>query len=52
MFVLSKNYLRACEDDIAAGSEHIADPDRYLIVSAGARLQGTLAAFAVPRGAA
>ena len=41
MFVLSKNYLRACGDDIAAGSEHIADPDRFLIVSVGARLQGT-----------
>jgi hypothetical protein len=51
MFVLSKNYLRACGDDIAAGSEHIADPDRLLIVSAGARLQGTLAAFAVPADA-
>ena len=51
MFVLSKNYLRACGDDIAAGSEYIADPDRFLIVSTGARLQGTLAAFAVPADA-
>ena len=51
MFVLSKNYLRACGDDIAAGAEHIADPDRLLIVSAGARLQGNLAAFAVPADA-
>jgi hypothetical protein len=51
MFVLSKNYLRACGDDIAAGSVHIADPNRFLIVSTGARLQGTLAAFAVPADA-
>ena len=51
MFVLSKNYLRACGDDIATGAEHIADPDRLLIVSAGARLQGDLAAFAVPADA-
>jgi len=51
MFVLSKNYLRACGDDIAAGSELIADPDRFLIVSAGAWLQGILAAFAVPADA-
>ena len=51
MFVLSKNYLRACGDDIAAGSGHIADPDRLLIVSAGARLHGDLAAFAVPADA-
>jgi hypothetical protein len=51
MFVLSKNYLRACGDDIAAASEHIAAPDRLLIVSTGARLQGTLASFAVPADA-
>jgi hypothetical protein len=43
--------LVACGNDIAAGSTHIADPDRFLIVSAGARLQGTLAAFAVPADA-
>ena len=51
MFVLSKNYLRACGDDIAAASEHIANPNQLLIVSAGARLQGDLAAFAVPADA-
>jgi hypothetical protein len=51
MFVLSKNYLRACGDDIAAAAGHIADPDRLLIVSAGARLDGELAAFAVPADA-
>jgi hypothetical protein len=51
MFVLSKNYLRACGADISAASESITDPDRFLIVSAGARLQGDLAAFAVPADA-
>ena len=51
MFVLSKSYLRACGADIAAACEYIADPDRLLIVSAGARLQGELAAFAVPADA-
>ena len=51
MFVLSKSYLRACGADIAAACEYIADPDRFLIVSAGARLQGDLAAFAVPADA-
>jgi hypothetical protein len=51
MFVLSKNYLRACEADIAAACECITDLDRFLIVSAGARLQGDLAAFAVPADA-
>lgn len=51
MFVLSKNYLRACGEDIAASSRQIADPNRLLIVSAGARLQGDLAVFAVPADA-
>ena len=51
MFVLSKNYLRACGADIAAACEYITDLDRFLIVSAGARLQGDLAAFAVPADA-
>ena len=51
MFVLSKSYLRACGADIAAACEYIADPDRLLIVSAGARLRGDLAAFAVPADA-
>jgi len=51
MFVLSKNYLRACGDDIAAASERTADPDRFLIVSAGGRPEGDLAAFAVPADA-
>jgi hypothetical protein len=51
MFVLSKSYLRACGADIAAACEYIADLDRLLIVSAGARLRGDLAAFAVPADA-
>ena len=51
MFVLSKSYLRACGADIAVACEYIAEPDRFLIVSAGARLQGDLAAFAVPADA-
>jgi hypothetical protein len=51
MFVLSKSYLRACGADITAACEYIADLDRLLIVSAGARLQGDLAVFAVPADA-
>ena len=51
MFVLSKSYLRACGADIAAACEYIADLDRLLIVSSGARLQGNLADFAVPADA-
>ncbi len=51
MLVVSKNYLRACGEDIAAASEYLADPDRLFIVSAGGRPQGDLAAFAVPADA-
>ncbi len=51
MFVLSKNYLRACGADLAAACERITDPDRFFIVSAGGRPEGDLAAFAVPADA-
>jgi hypothetical protein len=51
MFVLSKNYLRACGVDLAAACECLADPDRLFIVSAGGRPDGDLAAFAVPADA-
>jgi hypothetical protein len=51
MFVLSKSYLHACGADIATAFEYLVAPDRLLIVSSGARLQGDLAAFAVPADA-
>jgi hypothetical protein len=51
MFVLSKSYLRACGADIIAACERITDLDRFLIVSAGARSEGDLAAFMVPADA-
>jgi hypothetical protein len=51
MFVLSKNYLRACGADLAVACEHITDPDRCFIVSVGGRPEGDLAAFAVPADA-
>jgi hypothetical protein len=51
MFVLSKNYLRACAADLAAACQHLTDPDRLFIVSAGGRPDGDLAAFAVPADA-
>jgi hypothetical protein len=51
MFVLSKNYLGACGADIAAARAHISDLNRLLIVSAGARPQGDLAAVMVPADA-
>jgi hypothetical protein len=51
MLVLSKNYLRACGADVAAATECHAEPSRLFIVSAGGRLVGDLAAFAVPADA-
>jgi hypothetical protein len=51
MFVLSKNYLRACGADLTAACERVTDPDRFFIVSAGGRPEGDLAAFAVPADA-
>ena len=51
MFILSKNYLRACGADLAVACEQITDRDRLFIVSAGGRPDGELAAFAVPADA-
>jgi hypothetical protein len=51
LFVLSKAYLRACEADIAAARADIHDPDHLVIVSAGGRPEGDLAAFMVPADA-
>ena len=51
MFVLSKNYLRACGADMAAACECLTDPNRFFIVSAGGRPDGDLAAFTVPADA-
>jgi hypothetical protein len=48
MLVLSRNYLRACGEDIAAASGYLASPDQLFIVSAGGRQDGDLAAFAAP----
>lgn len=51
MFVLSKSYLRACETDLISAREVVMDPDRFFIVSAGARPEGELAATMVPADA-
>jgi hypothetical protein len=51
MFVLSKNYLRACGADIAAARAGISDLNQLLIVSAGAPAQGEMADNLVPADA-
>jgi hypothetical protein len=51
LLVLSAPYLRACGDDAAAASRLAADPDRFMIVSAGARNSGLLGDLMVPADA-
>lgn len=51
MLALSPPYLTACGNDIAAAVRALTDPNRLLIVSAGARRSGTLAPFLVPADA-
>jgi hypothetical protein len=51
LLVLSTPYLRACEDDIAAAIGLVRDPDRFMVVSAGARSPGLLGNVMVPADA-
>jgi hypothetical protein len=51
MLVLSNNYLRACAADVAAARALISDPDRLIVVCAGARPRGELADVMVPADA-
>jgi hypothetical protein len=38
LLALSASYLDACRDDIAAAAEEVADPDTFMVISAGTRL--------------
>jgi hypothetical protein len=51
LLVLSAPYLRACEHDIAAANRLVRDPDRFMVVSAGARNPGMLGDVMVPADA-
>jgi hypothetical protein len=51
LLVLSAPYLRACGDDVVAASTLAGDPDRLMIVSAGARNPGPLGGLTVPADA-
>jgi hypothetical protein len=51
MLALSASYLAACRDDIAAAAAELHDPDRLLVISAGARRPGLLAGLIVPADA-
>jgi hypothetical protein len=51
MVVLSSPYLDACRDDIAAAATSVTDPQRFMVISAGARHSGPLANLMVPADA-
>jgi hypothetical protein len=51
MLALSATYLGACRADIAAAAKELHDPDRLLVISAGARDPGGLAGLTVPADA-
>jgi len=51
ILALSAAYLDACRDDIAIAAAKLHDPDRLLVISAGARGPGVLAGLMVPADA-
>jgi hypothetical protein len=51
VLALSASYLDACRDDIAAAAGQVTDPDSLMVVSAGARFAGSVAAVMVPADA-
>jgi hypothetical protein len=51
MLALGASYLDACRDDIAAAAEEVADPDTFVVISAGARFPGSAGAAMVPADA-
>ena len=51
LLALSPPYLYACGEDMVAASSMVRDPDRFVVVSAGARDPGPLADVMVPADA-
>ncbi len=51
MLMLSPPYVQACQADITAACEKVASVDQFLLISAGARRPGDLAAILVPSDA-
>jgi hypothetical protein len=51
LLALSASYLGACRDDIAAAAREVADPDTFMVISAGARFPGSAGAAMVPANA-
>jgi hypothetical protein len=51
LLALSASYLDACRDDVAAAAGEVADPDTFMIISAGARFPGSAGVAMVPSDA-
>ena len=51
LLALSASYLDACRDDITAAAAQVADPDTFVVISAGARFPGSAGAAMVPSDA-
>lgn len=51
LLALSAAYVDACRDDITAAATQLPDPDRLMVISAGARNTGPLADLIVPADA-
>jgi hypothetical protein len=51
LLALSATYLHACRDDITEAATQVADPDAFMVISAGARFPGSTAEVMVPASA-
>lgn len=51
LIALSASYLDACRDDITAATRQVADPDTFMVVSAGAQFPGSSGVAMVPADA-
>jgi hypothetical protein len=51
LMALSASYLDACREDIAAAAEEVADPDAFMVISAGSRFPGSAGVVTVPANA-
>lgn len=51
LLALSASYLDACRDDIAAAAGEVADPDTFMVISAGARFPESAGVVMVPADA-
>jgi hypothetical protein len=51
LLALSASYLDACRDDIAAAAVEVANPDTFMVISAGTRFPGHIGPLMVPADA-